>query len=457
MGESFLLTAISILLAVGLVELFLPAFSALAGKHLHTGYFNNWLAIPAMVATILIVGLIAGSYPSFFLSSFEPAKVLKGKAAGNKGNLLRSGLVVFQFAVSIILFIVTFIVYNQLKYIQNTKLGFDKEHILVIQRAWALENHADAFKQELLKNREIADASNSADIPGKPFGETVLKAEHVPGGQQYLMSFMSSDYDFAKTMGIKVDEGRFFSREFPSDSLAVVLNESAVKMLGLTDPVGKRILFVGSNVPYEIIGVVRDFHYESLHEKIRPLVFTFRLGQTPYLPVRFRAADVSGVLSYIKGEWKKFVPEKPFEYYFLGEDIDHLYQAEQKTGQVFTAFSVLAIFIACLGLFGLAAFTAERRTKEIGIRKTLGSSIAGVVLLLSREFTKWVLIANLIAWPVAYFAMNNWLKDFAYRVNITPWTFILSGVAALVIAELTVGFHAVKAATANPVEALRYE
>ncbi len=457
LAESFLLTFIAILVAIGLVELFLPAYSSFAGKGLHLGYLNNWFIIPAIFLAVVTVGLLAGSYPSFFLSSFEPAKVLKGSVSGNKGNPLRSGLVVFQFSVSIVLLIVTSIVYSQLRYIQTTKLGFDKEHILVIQRAWALENHADAFKQELMKNGEIADASNSADIPGKPFGGAVLRAEDMPGGQQHLISFMSSDYDFVKTMGMKMDAGRFFSKQFPSDSLAVVLNESAVKMLGLKNPVGKRILYVEGRAPYTIIGVVRDFHYESLRREIRPLVMALRLGPTPYLPVRLRTSNVSGVLSYIHSEWKKFVPGKPFEYYFLGQDLDRLYEAERKTGQVFTAFSVLAIFIACLGLFGLAAFTAERRTKEIGIRKVLGSSVSGVVLLLSKEFTKWVLIANLIAWPVAYFTMNSWLKDFAYRVEITPWTFILSGLAALAISELTVGFHALKAANANPVESLRYE
>lgn len=457
LSESFLLTSISVLVAVTLVELILPLFNILSGKHLTTGYFNNWLALPVLLATVLVVGLIAGSYPSFFLSSFQPARVLKGHDTRSKGNLLRSGLVVFQFAISIVLFISTFVVYHQLMYIQNAKLGFDKDHILVVQRAWALESHADAFKHELMKNGDILDASNSTNIPGVTFGENVFRAENTQGAQQYLMSMMSSDYDFAKAMGLEVDEGRYFSRQFPSDSFAVVLNESAVRMFGLTDPVGKRIFFVGSDKPFEIIGVVKDFHYESLHERIRPLVITLYIGQTPYLPIRFRTSNISGLLSFIKGEWKKFVPGKPFEYYFLDQDISRLYRAEQQTGEVFTAFSFLAILIACLGLFGLAAFTAERRTKEIGIRKTLGSSIAGIVFLLSKDFTKWVLIANVIAWPVAYYFMNNWLKDFAYRIELNPWTFVLSGVLALTIAEVTVGFHAMRAAAANPVEALRYE
>ncbi len=457
LAESFLLTLISVFVSIILVELLLPAFGNLAGKQLSTNYLNNWLIIPAILLIVLIVGVIAGSYPSFFLSSFQPVKVLKGKAAGNKGNMLRSGLVVFQFSISIILFIGTFIVYSQLRYIQTTKLGFDKAHILVIQRAWALENHAQAFKDELMKNPEIAAASNSDDVPGKPFSQTLFKADNVPGAQNYLMSFMSTDYNFVKTMGIQLESGRYFSNQFPSDTQSVVLNESAVKLFGLNDPIGKRIFVVGRNTPFNIIGVLKDFHYESLHQKIQPLIITLGLGQTAYLPIRLKTTNVSNVLAYIKSEWKKFVPGKPFEYYFIDQDISRLYLSEQKTSELFTAFSILAIFIACLGLFGLAAFTAERRTKEIGIRKALGSSVSGIVFLLSKEFTKWVLIANIIAWPVAYYFMNNWLKDFAYRINMNLWIFILSGVLALLIALLTVSIHAVRAARANPIKSLRYE
>ncbi len=455
--ESFMLTFAAIMLSIAIVEIFMPSFGLLAGKKLHTAYFNNWIAIPGLILTVLIVGLIAGSYPSFFLSSFKPVQVLKGKLTGNKGNLLRSGLVVFQFSISIILFIGTFVVYSQLKYIQNTKLGFDKEHMLVIQRAWALENHADAFKHELTKNPGITYASNSDNVPGKPFSETLFKAENMPNAEQHLMAFIGTDYNYAKTMGLALKSGRYFSKDHPADTLSVVLNETAVKTLGLNDPVGKRILFGGRKNILTVIGVLKDFHFESLHEKIRPLVVFLQKGQTAYLPVRLSSNNIGSTVSFIKSEWKKFVPDKPFEFYFLDTEFDRLYSAEQQTGEIFTAFSVLAIFIACLGLFGLAAFTAERRTKEIGIRKALGSSIPGIIYLLSKEFTKWVLIANLIAWPVAYYFMNKWLSDFAYRISITPWIFILAGIIALFIALLTVSAHAIRAASANPVEALRYE
>lgn len=455
--ESFILTFIAISVAVLLVEIFLPSFNNLAGKNLHTSYFSSLLAIPALLIAVLIVGLISGSYPAFFLSSFQPSKILKARMSGNKGSWLRSGLVIFQFSISIILFIGTIIIYNQMKYIQNADLGFNKEHVLVIQRAWALENHAQAFKDELLKNPRIISASNTNDLPGHQSSETVFKLENAPASKQYLMSLISTDDKFAKTMGIEVVKGRYFSKKNPSDSTAVVINESAAKTFNLVDPVGKRIIFAGQNSTSTIIGVVKDFHLMSLHQKIQPLIIYYSRGQTAYLPIRISSNDIPASVSLVKNAWKKFVPNKPFEYFFLDEDLNRLYQSEIKTGQILTSFSVLAIFIACLGLFGLASFTAERRTKEIGIRKALGASIPGVIYLLSKEFTKWVLIANVIAWPIAYYFMNDWLKDFAYRINIPLWAFILSGVLAFVIALITVSTNAIKAAKANPVDSLRYE
>ncbi len=455
--ESILLTVMAIFISIILVEIFLPSFGNLAGKVLHTDYFKNLLAIPALLVTILIVGLVSGSYPAFFLSSLQPTKVLKEKSNGNKGNWLRSGLVVFQFSISIILFIGTFIIYSQIKYIQETNLGFNKENVLIVNRAWALENHAQAFKDDLLKNSNVISASNSNDLPGKRFSKSVFKLENAPASQQYLMATITTDADFAKTMGIKVIKGRYFSRNNPSDTTAVILNESAVKVFNLKNPIGQRIMFVGPRIKGTIIGVVKDFNFTSLHQKIEPIVIYYTRGQTAYLPIRITAAGITGTISLIEKEWKNFVPDKPFEFFFLDEDLNRLYKSEMKTGEIITSFSILAIFIACLGLFGLAAFTAERRTKEIGIRKALGASVPGVIFLLSKEFTKWVLIANIIAWPVAYYFMNDWLKDFAYKISLTPWVFVLSGILALIIALLTVSIHAIRAATANPVKSLRYE
>ena len=460
LSESILLTFFSVLIAIVLVEIFLPSFSRLSGKNLHTDYFKNLFALPALVVTVLVVGFLAGSYPAFFLSKFQPVKVLKGKLNDAKSGWLRSGLVVFQFAITIILFVCTFIVYNQMQFVQNKKLGFNKEHVLVIQRAWALENHSEAFKDELLQNPNIISASNADNIPGKIFGSTVFKPEDAPQSQQYPLSIMATDYDFAKTLGLELSEGRYFSRESTTDTTAVVLNEEAVKLMEIKNPLGKRIMMPTQNNEVRfltIIGVLKDFNYESLHQRIRPLAILLNKGQTAYLPIRFKPADISGTISLIKDQWKKFVPGKPFEYFFLDENFDKLYQSEQKTGQIFTTFSVLAIFIACLGLLGLTIFTVERRIKEIGIRKVLGAPIASIVFLISKEFLKWVLVANVIAFPVAYYFMSKWLDNFAYRTEITVWVFVFSGIIAMAIALITVSSQTIKAATANPVESLRYE
>jgi len=457
--ESILLTFFAVLITIVLVEIFLPSFSRLAGKNLYTDYFNNPIAVPALIVTILIVGFLAGSYPAFFLSKFQPVKVLKGKLSDSKNSWLRSGLVVFQFAITIVLFICTFIVYNQMQFVQDKRLGFNKEHVLVIQRAWALEDHSQAFKDELIKSTKIVSASNTDNLPGKQFGQTVFKPEDAPLSQQYPLAVMSTDYDFAKTLGLEISDGRYFSREITTDTMGIILNESAVKFMELKDPVGKRLELPnpGSTRLFTIVGVLKDFHYESLHQRIRPLAIFLNSGQTAFLPIRMRAKNISETVSYIEEQWKKFVPGKPFEYFFLDEDFNRLYQSEQKTGQIFTTFSVLAIFIACLGLLGLTIFTVERRIKEIGIRKVLGASVSTIVFLVSKEFLKWVLIANLIAWPVAYYFMSNWLENFAYKTEINVWLFILSAFIALLIALLTVSSQTIKAATMNPVKSLRYE
>ena len=455
--ESVLLTSIAVFLSIVMVEIFLPVFNYFAGKQLHTSYFTNLLAIPALILTIIIVSLVAGSYPAFFLSSFLPIKVLKGKLLGKNGSFFRSGLVVFQFAISIILFIGTFVVYSQLNYIQRKKLGFDKDHILVIQRAWELQNHTQSFKDNLFKSNLVISASNTDNLPGQRFSSTVFKADNSASTQQHILACMSTDYDFAKTLGLEIIKGRYFSKEFYSDSQAVVINECAARIYNIKNPVGKRLVDARDNSAVNIIGVLKDFNFESLHQEIKPIVIYLNREQTSNLAVKIRSNDLKSTISMIKNEWNKFVPGKPFEYYFLDDNFNELYQSEIKIQQIFTSFSVLAIFIACLGLLGLAAFTAERKTKEIGIRKTLGASVTGIILLLSKNYTKWVLIANIIAWPTAYYFMNKWLQDFAYKTEMSIWIFLLSGILALIIALLTVSANAVKAATANPVKSLKYE
>ncbi len=458
--ESMLITGIAVIIAVVLSEILLPLFNLLAGKSLHTGYFNNFEAIPAVIFTILFLGLLAGGYPAFFLSSFRPAVVLSSKLNIFKRSWLRSILVVFQFAISIILLIGTFIVYSQMQFIQNKKLGFDKEHVLVIQRAWALENNTKAFKEELLKNSGIISASNSDNLPGEMFGQSVFRGSG-DAAKQDIFAAMSTDYDYAKTMGLELSEGRYFSREFPADTMKVIINQAAAGLLGYNDPIGKSISRVGSTDStrnkFTIIGVLKDFHFESLHQKIRPLLIFLNRNQTAFLPVRVSSSDIAGNIALIKKLWKKFVPDKPLEYYFLNDRFDQLYRAEIKTGQIFTTFAVISILIACLGLLGLASFTAERRTKEIGIRKVMGATTGRIVFLLSKEFIKWVLIANIIAWPVAYYFMDNWLQSFAYRINISIWIFPAAGLVAFIVALVTVSTQTLKASLSNPVNALKYE
>ncbi|MGA7836487.1 MAG: ABC transporter permease [Ignavibacteriaceae bacterium] len=458
--ESMLITAIAILIAIVFSEMLLPLFNSISGKSLHSGYFSNYEAIPAIIFTVLFLGLLAGGYPAFFLSSFSPAVVLSSKLNIFKRSWVRSMLVVFQFTISIILLIGTFIVYSQMRYMQNKKLGFDKDHVLVIQRAWGLENNTNAFKEELLKNSGIVSVSNSDNLPGGVFGQTVFR---TPGddSKQNIFAAMSTDYDFAKTMGLELTEGRYFSRDFPADTMNVVINETAARLLGYKDPLGRLVQQIGntddSRNKSKIIGVLRDFHYESLHQKIRPLLIFLNKNQTAFLPVRISSNDFSADIELVKKLWKKFVPDKPLEYYFLNENFERLYRAEIKTGQIFTTFALISILIACLGLLGLASFTAERRTKEIGIRKVMGATTGRIIFLLSKEFIKWVLIANIIAWPLAYYFMNNWLQAFAYKINISIWIFPAAGFVAFLVALVTVSTQTLKASLSNPANALKYE
>ncbi len=457
--ESILLSSIALLFALALVELILPFFNNLTGKRLTIG-FSHWPILPAIIGMIMVVGILAGSYPSFFLSSFQPVTVMKGQPrAGLKSGRLRSVLVVSQFSISIILLVGTFIIYNQLEYIRNKKLGFDKEHIVVIERAGAVEKSRQAFKHALLQNHQVLNVTVSNYLPGRGFNMTGFKGEGASSDELEVINLWQGDHDFARALQLEMTAGRFFSAEDSADS-SIVINESAAKMFGFEEPVGKHLMTTvkGEVEAYEVIGVVKDFHYESLHQKIRPMAIALLSeGRGNYISVRIGSENISKTLTFLEKTWQSFAPGQPFEYSFLDDDFDRLYRAEQRAGQIFTAFSVLAGFIACLGLFGLASFTAEQRTKEIGVRKVLGASLSSIITLLSKEFLKWVLIANIIAWPVSYYAMNRWLQNFAYRISIGPWVFLLAAFIALGIALLTVSFQSVRAALASPVDSLRYE
>jgi putative ABC transport system permease protein len=463
-AESILMSCISISFAVMLVEIIIPLFNDFSGKGMKLNLLDNIYTIPALIIFAVIVGILSGSYPAFYLSSFQPVQILKGNSQKRHSkSLLRSGLVIFQFAVSIILFIGTFIIHNQLDFIRNKNLGFNKEQIVVIKKTDDLGSKLESFKQALLSEHDVLSVSNSDIIPGNLGGDTVYKLEGASTPDSKNIKQLYCDYGFVNTYQMKLKEGRFFSREHPSDTASVVINQATVRSLGIKNPIGKNLMKFGQSgsvmQAFKIIGVIDDFNYESLHQEIRPLVMHLFTGGGfgSYVSARIAPANYKKTIDFIDKTWKKFSDNEAFEYDFFDQDWAHLYVNEQVTSKVASIFSVLAIFIACLGLLGLAAFITEQRTKEIGIRKVLGASVTEIIMLLSKQFTVWVLIANIIAWPVAYYLMNDWLKNFAYKISINPWIFLLSGLLALLIALLTVSVHAIKAATANPVKSLKYE
>ncbi|MFC1725371.1 ABC transporter permease [candidate division KSB1 bacterium] len=459
--ESVVLTFISVLIALILVKLTLPFFNNITGKQMAAGYLSSIYLIPLIVGIVFVVGILAGSYPAFFLSSFHPIFILQKRLKTEKKSqsIIRNGLVVFQFAVFIALGVSTFVVRDQLDFIRNRKLGFDKEHIVIINRAQSLGTQFEEFKQEISKHSGVTCSSASSILPGKQFSVTGFQIEGKPKEEVYQAAVISADYDFAKTYGLEITEGRYFSKEHTSDTLSVVISESAVKSFDFENPIGKFILAPSNNrtARIPIIGVIKDFHFESLHQKIRPIVIVPSLLQYMYVSVRIRPENISNTLSFLKNKWEYFAPGQPFDTFFLDDQFDSLYRADRRMGQIISVFSVLALFIGCLGLYGLASSSTERRAKEIGIRKVLGASIPNIVFLFTKEFSKWVLIANIIAWPAAWYAMNQWIQNFAYRTGIGWNLFLISGIIAFIIAILTISYQVIISATANPVKCLRNE
>ncbi|GGB14420.1 ABC transporter permease [Puia dinghuensis] len=459
--ESVILTAFSMVLAIGFVFLLLPYFNQVSGKHFTFGSFLNFPSLAAALLLIILVGAAAGIYPAFFLSSFNPIKVLKGSPQGSRRSLLRSGLVVFQFFVSIALIIATLIVYRQLHFMQDIRLGYDKDQVVYIQDAFLLAGNQEAFRQQLLEDRRVANASISWCVPGSSAmnGTEIYPKSDGPGnGHELHINIFNVDYDYVTTLGLQVVKGRSFSRDFPTDSASgVLINETAATDLGWdhTDPIGKVIVRSGRQ-EFKVVGVLRDFHYQSAKLKIAPLMLLLGHNEGGII-AKIHTTDVSGFLANTKQRWEGFHASGPFSYYFLDERFANLYTAEQHTGRLFTAFTVIAILIAGLGLFGLAAYMAQQRTKEIGIRRVLGATVGSVLVLVSKEFLLLVGLAFLIAIPVTWWAMDEWLREFAYRTPVSWWIFPLAGGAALMIAIFTISFQAMRAATANPVRALRSE
>ncbi|MFH1853545.1 MAG: ABC transporter permease [Candidatus Neomarinimicrobiota bacterium] len=461
LGESILTSGFAMVFALILVEIGRSKIEALLGVTIIIPDRMDAYIIPGLIAVSLIIGLLSGFYPALVLSSFQPLMVLRSQLLkGSTKSWARNTLVIFQFTISIVLITCTFIISRQLSYIQDEQLGFAKEQVLVIKNVNTINDNLDGFVNGLRQISGVSALSVSNRIIGQQFNNIGFTAEEFDEG--FTLNLTLVDPDYADVMKLNMAAGRFFDRNFRSDTAGVILNQAAVKLIGWDDPVGKHINNYSEDTdPFTVLGVVEDLHYESRHTAIRPMAFFHmdsRWGWTPRnISVRFNTADIGSLVASIESLWSGINDQIPFEYSFFDDEYNRLYQNEQQTRKLFILFSAIVIFVACLGLFGLATFLAERRTHEIGIRKVLGASIPEVAALLYRQFSKWVLLANLFAWPVGWYVMHKWLENFAYRIDIPFSVFLLAGIIALVIALLTVSYQALKAAVANPVDSLRYE
>lgn len=459
LSESLLYSFLSFAIGIVMAWLLLPYFNTLSGKSLFIPWSAWWLA-PLFIISAFVIGIVAGLYPAFYLSSFQPIAVLKGQLSmGTKNSNLRSTLVVFQFTTSIILIIGTFVIYRQMQFILNRELGFEKDQVLMIEGANTLGKQVGAFKQELLQLPQVQHVSVSDFLPvegtkrnGNPFWKEGKQTEESEVSGQ----FWNIDDDYVETMGMHIVAGRNFSKDIAADSQRAIINQSMATELfpGEKDVIGKR--FTNSSNAYEIVGVVQDFNFESMRNSIIPVCMV--LGNSPtIISIKLKTADMQKTIAAVTGVWKSIAPQQPLRYTFLDQRFAAMYDDVRRTGWIFTSFAILAIIVACLGLFALSAYMAEQRSKEISIRKVLGASVAQVTALVSRDFVKLVVIAVLLATPLAWWGMNKWLQDFAYRINISWWIFAAAGMLAVFVALVTIGFQSIKAAVANPVDSLRGE
>jgi putative ABC transport system permease protein len=465
MGESVFQSVIASVAAVVLVGLALPSFNRLAGKAIGPASLLDGGSVLAMAGLVLLTGVLGGSYPALVMSAFRPAGVLKGNIGrGIKRGLFRSILVVFQFSVSVVLMTGTLIVFSQTRYLKTSDLGFKKDRVLVINmRDAAARRSVDALLNDFRSNANVGEATLSSGVPGRVYSSLVVNMEGRPERESFPAWTVWSDFDFAKTYGMTIVQGRDFSRSFTSDSGGVFLiNETAARRTGWgPDAVGRKIGF-DTDDRREIVGIMKDFHYHSLKNPIEPLVVRLAppadlVRSARFLSLKLRQGDIPATLAFAKEKWQER-SERGFDFFFADENFDALYRSEERIGRIITAFAVMAVFVACLGLFGLASFAAEQRTKEIGIRKVLGASEAGLTALLSKEFLKWVLVANAIGLPAAYMIISRfWLANFAYRTKPGLLIFLFVAGLSFVIALLTVSWQAIKTALADPVESLRYE
>ncbi len=462
-GESIITSIAALVLAIILIILFLPGFNSVAGKNLSAEILlvdNHWIYL---IVITLITGIIAGLYPAFILSSYNPVKVFKNESIRGGRAFFRKTTTVFQFVISIALIICTLVVYKQMQFMQNKELGFDKENLLIIEaQGDDIVQGMDSFRNALLENSQIKSIAASTNYPANNrFPDTMFEVKETSARSS--MVYITVDYDYADTYNFDMIAGRNFSRQFATDSVGgIILNESAVKKLGLeTDnAVGKELIGMGDFLPfkeYKIIGVTKDYHFRSMHESITPCLLILYPKLVSYISVKIGPGRIDEAVNFIEKTWSELFPRKDLNFSFIDQRIQNLYESEQRMGTIIMIFSAFSVFVACLGLFGLASFTAEEKTKEIGIRKVLGSSVGEIITMLSKRFVVWIGLANLIAWPVAYYLMDSWLQDFAFKTELSLEVFVIPGFLALVVALLTVGYQSIKAALANPVHSLKHE
>ena len=466
LGESVLFSFLALILGIFMVIVTLPAFCSVVGRDLSLNFFEMpWLA-PLFLAIALFVGVLAGGYPAFFLSSFSPVRVLKGTlCVGASNRNFRRILVVVQFAISIALIISTLIIYQQIQFMKTKKLGFNQEHVVIIPGLnKTMQESYVSLRSQFLEIPGVINVGASSYVPGRGRLVGGFIPEGFTDGQSLTMDYLEVDFDYFPTMGMEMVAGRNFSAGMKTDpDESVIINETAAKKIGWEDPIGKTFIFKanpgqqGETFTMKVIGLVKDFHMASLRQKIEPMIIFCDLPSLNVFSIRITPENIMGTMKLLKAKWGELAANRPFDYLFLDESFDSQYRAEERVHSITLYFSVLAVFIGCLGLFGMASFTAEQRTKEVGIRKVLGASISGIVRLFSREFILLVLLANVIAWPAAYFFLNGWLQIFAYRMQIGWVTFALAGLLAVLIALLTVSYQAIKTALADPVNSLRYE
>jgi putative ABC transport system permease protein len=463
LGESLIVVTLATLLAVLLVFAFTPSFNQLIGRELSVGLFDNCIGVISLILLIIIVGISAGFYPAFVLASFNPVEVLKGTLSpGSMSKKLRGVLVVFQFTVSIVIIIGSIIVYSQLNFMTKKDLGFNKDNLIIIRRPDAFFRQMTSFHDQVLQIPGVEKIGYSRAVPGTNFNNNAFFNDEDPEKKTYLLQQTQVSFDFPEALGVKLADGRFFSKEFSTDSLAVMINEAAVKSLGLTDPVGKYILQPrgpGQFQKVKIIGVMKDFNITSLHKTIDPVCFTVLgvNGGDQFATVRLTGTNVNATIREIEQKWMDFTDMQPFQYDFFADTWNNLYASELKTGKIFILFSILAIFIACIGLIGLVTFVTNRRTREIGIRKTYGASINVVLRLLSKEVVYLILLSSVLAYPIAYFGSEYWLKGFADKISVSPLIYIMATIIVLIIGWISISYQTIRAANINPARALRTE